>query len=170
MDDSSLPNASHPTMNWRPSTNTLLLGLLIVCFLAAGFVIYDQVEGPAYQERLLAVAIIKQEDQQLPSYNGTQPDQLIIRNEPFAAPLLISSYYLPGTCEDLHNYYASAAPKWQWHPQGGMRTYHDPRFPNDPSRTTLHSEFTKSIQSIHLLLVIECYASDSGYSLSIKQT
>lgn len=164
-----MQNQPRHRANGRVPTKTALLGLLVVGLIIGALVIVNQFVGPANQARQLAVAIIQQEDQQLPSYEGTPPDQLIIRNEPFVSPVLISSYYLSGTCIDVQHYYASVAPSMRWQPQGGIRTYNDPFHPNDSSQRLLHSEFTKSIQSIHLQLVIECYASSHSYSLSISE-
>lgn len=157
----------------RPASGRWSTYLLLIVSIAAAavfgvFNIANQLVGPASNERQRAVAVIQNESNQLTAYAGIQPDQVIIRNEPFVAPVLLSNYYLPGTCQDLQKDYTSVAPSLGWRIQGRLRIYHDPRYPNDASQDLLHSEYTKTVQSISLTMVIECYASNHGYSLDIS--
>lgn len=111
---------------------------------------------------------MQNESDQLTAYAGIQPDLIIIRNEPFTAPTLTSNYYLPGTCQDLQRDYISSAPSLGWQKQGSLLVYHDPWNSHDASRDLLHSEYTKTVRSIKLTMVIECYVSAHGYSLDIR--
>lgn len=154
--------------SWRPGTYVLLIvGIAAAAFFGI-FNIANQLVGPASQERQRAVAVIRSESNFLAAYTDTHPAQVIVRDEPFTPPVLLSNYGSTDTCQDIQGYYASLAPGAGWRPHGALRIYHDPRHPNDASQDLLHSEYTENVQSISLTMIIECYPAEQGYSLDIS--
>lgn len=153
---------------WSPQAYVLLIvGIAAAAFFGI-FNIANQLVGPAYQEQQRAIAVIRSESDFLAAYTDTHPARVIVRDEPFTTPVLLSNYGSTGICQDIQGYYALVAPGAGWRPHGALHIYHDPRHPNDSSQDLLHSEYTENIQSISLRMIIECYANTQGYSLDIS--
>jgi hypothetical protein len=141
----------------RIVVSVIFIGVLVGC---VGLTIY-QVFGPPVHYREQAWNVMRTELASLPLYPGSVVKAEGTYGGAFHYPGLAASYTLPGTCADVHSYYAQMGPTHGW-------THDSTR---NPSGTVMISTFHKVVESIQLTLELDCFVDQSespGYDLDIR--